>query len=252
MINAIIVDDEQHCVDSLLADLAKNCMNVNVVSSCTSAKDAILAIKKHQPQLLFLDIEMPWVDGFEMLELLPSINFSIIFITAFDKFAAKAFRISAIDYLLKPVDAADLIAAVHKVEEKMSTDLGVYHVQNLLTNIKKPVPEQKIALPTSNGYQFQELSSILYCAAEGAYTRVVLENKPPILISRTLGDIEELLPAEIFLRIHHSTVVNLTVVTHYSRIDGGFVTIKTHEKLMVSKARKEALLKQLGLRSPSQ
>lgn len=252
MINAIIIDDEQHCVDSLLADLAKNCMNVNVVNTCTSAKDAILAIKKHQPQLLFLDVEMPLVDGFAMLELLPRINFNIIFITAFDKFAAKAFRISAIDYLLKPVDATDLIEAVHKVEEKISTDEGIHHVQNLLTNIKKPVPEQKIALPTFDGYEFQELSSILYCAAEGAYTRVVLKDKLPMLISRTLGDIEELLPAEIFLRIHHSTIVNLTVITHYSRTDGGYVTITTNEKLMVSKARKEVLLKQLGLRSSSQ
>jgi two-component system LytT family response regulator len=249
MINALVIDDEQHCIDALVTDLAKNCSNVNVLSTCSSSKEGIMAIKRYKPQLVFLDVEMPWMNGFEMLEILPEINFSIIFTTAFDKFAAKAFRISAIDYLLKPVDAADLVAAVRKVEEKIYTDAGVNNIQNLLNNIRKPVPQQKIALPSTDGYEFEQVSSILYCSAEGAYTRVVLKDKTPMLISRTLGDIEEMLPSEIFLRIHHSTIVNLTVITHYSRTDGGYVVITTNEKLMVSKARKDALLQQLGLKS---
>ena len=249
MINAIIIDDEQHCIDALVTDLAINCSNVAVVATCSSAKDGIFAIKKHRPQLLFLDVEMPWMNGFEMLEVLPEINFSIIFVTAFDRFAARAFRISAIDFLLKPVDANDLIAAVHKVEEKIYTDVGIHNIQNLLNNNRKPAPLQKIALPSSDGYEFEQVASILYCAAEGAYTRVVLKDKQPMLISRTLGDIEEILPSEIFLRIHHSTIVNLNAITHYSRTDGGYVVITTKEKLMVSKARKEALLQHLGLKS---
>lgn len=249
MINALIIDDEQHCIDVLVADLSKNCSNVKVLNTCSSAKEGILAIKKFKPQLLFLDVEMPWMNGFEMLEVLHEINFSIIFTTAYDKFAAKAFRISAIDFLLKPVDAADLVEAVRKAEEKIYTDAGMYNIQNLLNNIRKPVSQQKIALPSTDGYEFEQVSSILYCAAEGAYTRVVLKDKTPMLISRTLGDVEEMLPPEIFLRIHHSTIVNLNAITHYSRTDGGFVVINTKEKLMVSKARKEALLQQLGLKS---
>src|SRR5205085_10043041 len=138
MIHALIVDDEQVCVESLLTDLARNCSNVNVVTTCSSAKEGIMAIKKHKPQLLFLDVEMPWMNGFEMLEVLPEINFSIIFTTAFDKFAARAFRISAIDFLLKPVDAADLVEAVHKAEEKIYKDVGIHNIQNLLNNIRKP------------------------------------------------------------------------------------------------------------------
>jgi two-component system LytT family response regulator len=249
MINALIVDDEQHCIDALVADLTRNCNNVKILGTCNSAKDGILSIKKLKPQLLFLDVEMPWMTGFEMLELLPQIDFSIIFTTAYDKFAAKAFRISAIDYLLKPVDAADLIAAVHKAEEKIVSDLGINNIENLLHNIHQPAQEQKIALPSSDGYSFAPVDSILYCTAEGAYTKVVLKDKMPLLISRTLGDIEEILPAEIFLRIHHSTIVNLNAITHYSRTDGGYVVISTKEKLTVSKARKEALLKHLGLKS---
>lgn len=249
MITALIIDDEQHCIDALQTDLSKHCNSVKVVGTCNSAKEGILAIKKHKPQLLFLDVEMPWMNGFEMLEVINEINFSIIFTTAFDKFAARAFRISAVDYLLKPVDANDLVQAVHKAEEKIYTEAGIHNIQNLLTNIRKPTPQQKIALPSSDGYEFEEVSSILYCNAEGAYTRVVLKDKAPMIISRTLGDIEEMLPSEIFIRIHHSTIVNLNAIIHYSRTDGGYVVITTKEKLMVSKARKEALLQCLGLRS---
>src|SRR5215212_9734020 len=213
MIKSIIIDDEQHCIDALKTDLDKYCGNVEVCATCSSGKEGILAIKKYKPRLIFLDVEMPWMNGFEMLEMLDHINFSIIFTTAYDKFAAKAFRISAIDYLLKPVDAADLIAAVNKAEEKISSDLGKNNIENLLHNIHQPAQEQKIALPNRDGYAFAQVDSILYCTAEGAYTKVVLKDKMPLLISRTLGDIEEILPSDIFLRIHHSTIVNVNAIT---------------------------------------
>jgi two-component system LytT family response regulator len=248
MINAVLIDDEQHCLDSLTADLAKNCDNVNIIGRCNSARDGILALKKLKPQLVFLDIEMPLMNGFEMLQALPQIDFSIIFTTAYDKFAAKAFRISAVDYLLKPIDADDLIAAVQKAEEKIITDLGITNIDNLLHNIRMPAEQHKVALPNSDGYEFVQVATILYCTAEGAYTRVVLKDKAPLLISKTLGDVEEILPSESFIRIHHSTIVNINAITHYSRTDGGYVVISTKEKLVVSKARKEALLYQLGLK----
>jgi two-component system LytT family response regulator len=248
MIKAIIIDDEQHCIDALAADLEKNCTSVEVVAKCASGKEGIFAIKKHKPRLIFLDVQMPWMNGFEMLEMLDKIDFCIIFTTAYDKFAAKAFRISAIDYLLKPVDAEDLKAAVYKAEEKILSSAGVVNIQNLLDNIKQPVQQQKIALPNRYGYEFAQVNSILYCTAEGAYTKVIFNDKHSMLISRTLGDIEEMLPQEIFIRIHHSTIVNINAVTHYSRTDGGYVIMNTNEKLMVSKARKEAMLERLGLK----
>src|SRR5215831_4695369 len=108
MIRSIVIDDEQHCIRALLSDLQKNCPAVEVLDACHSAKEGILSIKKNKPDLVFLDVEMPWMNGFEMLEVLGEVNFSIIFTTAHDEFAAKAFRISAVDYLLKPVDANDL------------------------------------------------------------------------------------------------------------------------------------------------
>ena len=249
MIKGIIIHDEQHCIDALATDIAKNCSNVEVAAKCTSAKEGVFAIKKHKPRLIFLDVEMPWMNGFEMLEMIDHIDFCIIFTTAYDKFAAKAFRISAVDYLLKPIDAEDLKAAVHKAEEKILSSEGAINIQNLLHNIKQPAQQQKIALPNRDGYEFAQVNSILYCGAEGAYTKVVFNDKHSLLISRTLGDIEEMLPHEIFIRIHHSTIVNINAVTHYIRTDGGYVVMNTNDKLMVSKARKEALLQRLGLKA---
>ncbi len=248
MIQSIIIDDEQHCIDSLKADLFRHCSYVEVCSTCLSGKEGILAIKKHKPNLVFLDVQMPWMNGFEMLEMLDHIDFCIIFTTAYDKFAAKAFRISAVDYLLKPVDAADLKAAVLKAEEKILASAGIVNIQNLLHNIRQPEQQQKIALPNRDGYEFAQAQSILYCLAQGAYTKVIFTDKRSLLISKTLGDIEEMLPSEIFIRIHHSTIVNLNAVTHYVRTDGGYVVMNTNERLMVSKARKEVLLEKLGLK----
>lgn len=248
MIKAIIIDDEQNCIDALVADIAKYCSNVEIVAECVSGKEGILSIKKHKPRLIFLDVEMPWMNGFEMLELLDNIDFCIIFTTAYDKFAAKAFRICAVDYLLKPIDAEDLKAAVFKAEEKILTSAGVVNIHNLLHNIKQPPPQQKIALPNRDGYEFVHVNSILYCGAEGAYTKIVFNDKHSLLISRTLGDIEEMLPGEIFIRIHHSTIVNLNAVTHFIRADGGYLVMNSNEKLMVSKARREVLLERMGLK----
>src|SRR6266542_773551 len=154
MIKAIVIDDEQHCIDVLAADLSKHCGNVELSAKCKSAKEGILAIKKYKPQLIFLDVEMP--------EMLDHIDFCIIFTTAYDKFAARAFRISAVDYLLKPIDASDLKVAVRKVEEKIFSSAGAVNIQNLLHNIRQPAQQQKIALPNRDGYEFAQVNSILY------------------------------------------------------------------------------------------
>jgi two-component system, LytTR family, response regulator len=248
MIRSIIIDDEPHCVKALENDLKKFAGSVEVSAQCYSAKEGIMAIKKWQPDLVFLDVEMPWMNGFEMLEILGEVNFSIIFTTAHDEFAARAFRISAVDYLLKPIDTADLKEAISKVQQKMEHQQGNANIENLLRNIKQPATNQRIALPYKDGYEFVEAAHILYCQAEGAYTRVFLDNKKVVLVSRTLGDIEELLPAHLFQRIHHSTVVNLQYVTHFVRADGGYVKMQTGEQLVVSKSRKDAVMEKLGLK----
>ncbi|MEP7107497.1 MAG: LytTR family DNA-binding domain-containing protein [Ferruginibacter sp.] len=248
MIRSIIIDDEQHCVKALMKDLQQHCPAVEIADTCYSAKEGIMAIKKHHPDLVFLDVEMPWMNGFEMLEILGEINFSIIFTTAHDEFAAKAFRISAVDYLLKPIDAGDLKSAIQKVEKKLEEGSNLKHITNLLRNIRQPSIEQKIALPQREGYEFIDVSSIIYCQAEGAYTKVFIQEKRPMLISRSLGDVEELLPTELFQRIHHSTIINVTCIAQFLRTDGGYIVMKSGEKLSVSKAKKEMLMARLKLK----
>lgn len=248
MIRSVIIDDEQHCIKALLSDLKQYCPTVEMIETCSSAKEGILSIKKHNPDLIFLDVEMPWMNGFEMLEVLGEMNSSVIFTTAHDEFAAKAFRISAVDYLLKPVDANDLKEAVLKVEKKMEEGSSLQHINNLLRNIKQPSSNQKIALPQREGYEFVEVSSIIYCSAEGAYTKVMIRDRKPMLISRTLGDVEELLPPELFQRIHHSSLVNIEYIAQFLRTDGGYVVLKNGEKLSVSKSKKEMLMARIGLK----
>ena len=248
MLRSVIIDDEPQNASILKNDIMANCSSVEVVAVCHSAKEGIMAIKKEKPDLVFLDIEMPWMNGFEMLEMLDEINFGIIFTTAHDQFAAKAFRISAVDYLLKPIDANDLKEAVKKAQRKSEQQQGNIHIENLLRNIKQPSAQQKIALPYKDGYEFVEVSHIIYCHAEGAYTKVFLDNKKYILVSKTLGDIEELLPPDIFQRVHHSIVVNLNYVTHFVRSDGGYVKLQTGEQLTVSKSKKELVMERLGLK----
>jgi|SRR5678809_257927 Response regulator of the LytR/AlgR family len=248
MIRSIIIDDEEHCVKALLSDIKKHCPSIEITETCKSAKEGIMAIRKLNPDLVFLDVEMPWMNGFEMLEVLGEINTSIIFTTAHDEFAAKAFRISAVDYLLKPVDANDLKVAVQKVEKKLEEGSNLQHITNLLRNMRQPSTEQKIAFPQREGYEFIDVASIIYCEAQGAYTKVFIAEKKTILISRTLGDVEELLPVELFQRIHHSTIVNVSYISQFLRTDGGYLVLKNGEKLSVSKAKKEMLMARLGLK----
>ena len=248
MIRALIIDDEQNCIESLAFDLKKYCPEVELLETCISPKQGLLSIKKYKPDLVFLDVQMPWMNGFEMLEMLDEINFAIIFTTAFDQFAAKAFRISAIDYLLKPVDANDLKEAVKKASEKIQQKIGSANIDNLLHNIKKPEASQRIAFPGREGFEFIEAEKIVYAKAEGSYTHVFLIDKRKLIISKNLSDIEEMLAFDNFQRIHHSTLVNLSHVTHLFKTDGGYLVLDSGEKLTVSKSKKESLMERLGLK----
>ncbi|HEX7844645.1 MAG TPA: LytTR family DNA-binding domain-containing protein [Chitinophagaceae bacterium] len=248
MIQTLIIDDEINCIESLVFDLKKHCPEVEVIDTSTSSKQGLLSIKKHKPDLLFLDVQMPWMNGFEMLELVENIDFAIIFTTAYDQFAAKAFRLSAIDYLLKPIDVNDLKEAVGKAMERIKQRAGTENISNLLENIKKPVIKQRIAFPGRDGYEFIEGDKIIYAQAEGSYTHVFLNDKRKLIISKTLSDIEEMLPPDNFQRIHHSSLVNLSHVTHLYKSDGGYIMLDNGEKLAISKSRKDSLIEKLGLK----
>ena len=248
MITAITIDDEEHCIQSLKADLAAYCPQVLLLAECRSGKEGLLAIQKQKPQLVFLDIQMPWMNGFEMLELAGDIRFATIFTTAYDQFAAQAFRISAVDYLVKPIAAEDLKAAIKKAEQHLLIGNSNAQVENLLHNMREPFQQQRIALPQRDGYEFMLLSGIMYLKAEGAYTEVHREDAKKFVVSKTLGDVAELLPEDVFLRIHHATIINIHFIKNVIRSDGGYVVLKNGEKLSISKSRKDVLMEKLGLK----
>lgn len=242
-LTAILVDDEKRCVEMMKIDLAKYCPQVQVLDGFTSPKDALLAIRREKPDLLFLDVEMPWMNGFELLESLGEPSFEIIFTTAYDEFAIKAFQFSAIDYILKPVDPEMLKKAVQKVLKKRGHPLTYSHVDVLMKNIHQSSGQiPKVVLPTAEGYEFVWVKDILYCNADGNYTQVCFKDKKCHLISRSLKKMENLFEEHKFFRIHQSHLINLEHIRNYTRGDGGFVTMDDGAILNVARAKKEEFL----------
>jgi two-component system, LytTR family, response regulator len=246
MITAILIDDEKHCRETLSIQLEKFCPEVHLLAQCNSAAQGLQAIKQHQPDVVFLDVEMPQMNGFDMLQQINSINFEVIFTTGYDSYAIKAIRFSALDYLLKPIDKDELKKAVAKISQKTEHNLNE-QLEILLEKLdNKPVSLQKIALPTLEGFEMVPIENILHCQSDSNYTHIMLKSSKKILVSRTLKEIEELLEGHNFLRIHHSHLINLNEITRYIRGEGGYVIMSDNSSIPVSRSRKEALLKILN------
>jgi len=248
MITATIVDDEPDCCETLVMLLERYCPEVKVLDICYSAETAMQSIKEHQPQILFLDIEMPFMNGFELLEKLGKINFQLIFTTSYDQYAIKAIRFSALDYLLKPVDREELQRSVQKAAQRNKHPLP-QQLDMLLQKLRHPtIPVNKIAIPTMEGFQLLPAESIISCESEGNYTYLFLKDKRKIIASRNLKEIEELLEDYPFIRIHHSHIVNINEVEKYIKGEGGHLIMSDGSSINVSRSRKELLLKRLSLK----
>jgi two-component system LytT family response regulator len=245
MMKAIIVDDERDCCEVLAMMLKKHCPQVEVVAICQSAEEAILAIAKHRIQLLFLDIEMPHMNGFDLLKRLPSIDFELIFTTSYDQYAIKAIRFSALDYLLKPLDREELQAAVKKAEDRHQPVVP-QQLEILLQKLQHaPGAMPRIALPTMEGLQLVPTVDIISCTSSSNYTTLSLKGAPKLVVSRTLKEIEAMLEEHDFLRVHHSHLVNLKEIRKYIRGEGGMLVMSDGSSIDVSRSRKEALLAKL-------
>jgi two-component system LytT family response regulator len=244
MIKAIIIDDEMHCRKTLSILLKEYCPDVQVMEQFDSGETGAEAIKKLKPDLVFLDIEMPHMNGFEMLEQFSEISFAIIFTTSYDQYAIKAIRFSALDYLLKPIDQNELISAVKKVEEQRHLPVAE-QFQMLLKQVQgKGTQFNKIAVPTSEGFELIPADQVIHCEANDNYTHLFLKNKTKIIACRTLKEMEEQLQDfPFFVRVHHSYLVNLNEVTKYVRGEGGYLVMSDGNTVNVSRSRKEALLK---------
>jgi two-component system LytT family response regulator len=244
MIKAILIDDEVHCLDTLNMLMSDYCPEVEVIAQCVSAKKGLEVIEKFHPELVFLDIEMPLMNGFELLEQFKEIPFSIIFTTSYDQYAIKAIRFSALDYLLKPIDPKELAAAVHRVEVRKMTP-SAEQFRMLIDQIQhKETGFTKIAVPTSEGFELISVEQVIRCEADDNYTHLYLKNKNKIIACRTLKEMEEQLQDfSFFIRVHHSWIVNLNEVTKYVRGEGGYLITSDGSTVNVSRSRKDALMK---------
>jgi two-component system LytT family response regulator len=244
MIKAVLIDDEVHCLDTLSILLNDYCPQVRVMERCKSAKDGLVAIETHEPVLVFLDIEMPVMNGFELLELFTALPFAVIFTTSYDQYAIKAIRFSALDYLLKPIDPKELVAAIHKIQKQKNLP-SAEQLQMLMGQVKhKENSFFKIAVPTSEGFELIPADQVVFCEANDNYTHLFLKNKIKIIASRTLKEMEEQLQGfSFFIRVHHSYIVNLNEVTKYIRGEGGYLIMTDGSTVNVSRSRKDALMK---------
>ena len=246
MIKAVIVDDEPYCCQTLVTLLTRYCPMVEVAGIHHSGASALPAIKAIPPQILFLDIEMPQMNGFELLEQLPEINFELIFTTSYDQYAIKAIHFSALDYLLKPIDREELQKAVQKVMQRLAHPLP-QQIDILLKKLHQPTTSiSKIGLPTMEGLQLIPVDSIISCASEGNYTVFYLKSNKKLIVSRILKEVEEMLEDHPFTRVHNSYIVNLNEIEKYIKGEGGYVIMSDGSSVDVSRSRKENFLKKIS------
>ena len=242
----IIIDDELDNVKLLALQLKLYCPKVQILAECTQSKEGLLKIKELAPDLVFLDIEMPIMNGFELLEAVGHLNFQLIFVTAYDQFAVKAFKYSALDYLLKPIDTRELQAAVSKAMLSSQTDERQLHLlkQQFDTNEHK-LPD-KIALPYQNGVIFTEINKVIYCEADNNYTRIFLQDGTQYLVSKTLKSIQDILEERNFLRVHRQYLVNLDQIARYVKGEKNYLIMSDGKNIAVARSQKEKLVERFG------
>lgn len=247
MIKAIIIDDEQHCIDRLTMLLSGNSSNmVELLASVQSVDEGLTAIKTYKPQLVFLDIEIGNKTGFDLLKQLPEINFEVIFTTAYDKYAVQAFKFSALDYLLKPIDTDELQAALKKLNDKVSQKDIAGKFDALFHNLKNiQSASKKICVPVLSGLVFIQTDDIIRCESNVNYTTLFLKDKQKLLVAKTLKEFEEMLTEYNFYRVHNSHLLNLAYIKMYNKGKGGTVTMNDGSEIEVSTRRKDDFLKRL-------
>lgn len=227
--------------------LSQHCKEIEVVSLCESGEEGIRLIESLHPDIVFLDVEMPRMNGFIMLQQLANRDFELIFTTAYDHYAIQAIRYSALDYLVKPIDVDELKMAVAKVVGRRSHHSPNERIETLLHNlVNERNTGSRIAIPSQEGLQFIEIADIVYLEAESNYTIIYLKAPPKITVSKTLKDFEDLLSHQVFIRIHHSHIINKNHIQKYIRGEGGQVMMSNGKILDVARRKKEEFMKAIG------
>lgn len=245
MIHGIIVDDEPHCSDALQELLVPHAERIGIVAVCATAAEAIAAIGKHQPDVVFLDVQLGGKTGFDILKHVAPVTFQVVFTTAYEAYAVQAFRFSALDYLLKPIDRGDFDETMVRVYQHTHHQQLGRQLEVLLENLSAAGGPKKITVPTTAGYRFLNTADIIHCRSDINYTHIHTVQGQQYTVAKTLKHFEELLTPHHFLRIHPSHLVNLKYVDRYVRGKGGTVTLVDGTSLEVSARRKDALLKRM-------
>jgi len=246
MLKTLIIDDQEDAIEDLQYLIKKNKLPAEVIATANSGAEGLAAILKHKPQLVFLDVVMPGMSGFEMLALVPQINFHLIVTTSMDQYAVQAIRASALDFLLKPIKLTELKEAIER-SVSMSGVPSKSQINLLENNLKeKNQPIKKIALPISEGVELFQLEDILYFESDGNYTTVHLTDKRTILVSKQIGKFEEIVEKADFFRVHNSYLVNLNHIKKYLRNDGGYIVLSNGKSITVARNRKDGLLELLS------
>lgn len=242
-IRTLIVDDEELARKNLAFLLADYCPMVEVIGEAANSKEAQAFIDKESIDLLFLDIEMPNGSGFDLLENIKhDIDFKIIFVTAYHEYALRAFKYSAVDYILKPINPEELTIAVDKVNPGEHSE-SVEKIDHLIENIQRRGEQlDKLALPSMEGLHFVNLDEIIYCESQDNYTQFFLTDGRRIMVSKTIKHFEEMLDEERFYRVHRSNIINLKYIDKYVKGEGGYVVMKQGPRIPVSRRRKESFL----------
>lgn len=246
-LTAIIIDDESNSRNALRQKLVTCCPDVLIVRECENGDEGIIAIEDEKPDIVFLDVEMPRMNGFVMLQQLKQRNFELIFTTAYDHYAIQAIRFSALDYLVKPIEIKTLQDAVEKARERNENKIPNQRIETLLYNLMNEKNQNsRIAIPSQEGLQFVQLNDIIYLEADSNYTSIYLLGGARIVVSKTLKDFEELLLPTIFIRIHHSYIINKNHVRKYLKGEGGQVLMSNGKALDVARRKKDEFMKAIG------
>jgi two-component system LytT family response regulator len=246
MITALLIDDDSNLRNGMKSLLARYAPDMHIIGEADSVESGIKAMDSLRPQVVFLDIQLGDGTGFDILEQLANKNGKssshIVFITAHEQYAIKAFRFSALDFLLKPVDPEELEKVIAKINNAVSDNSSYAHIDLLLENIRKKVDNfKRIALSTAEGIHLFEVSDIIRCESEDNYTKFYIKNNKPVLISKTLKEYEDLLTGHGFERIHQSHLINLSYLKSYIKKDGGYVIMSDNSHLPISQRKKERL-----------
>ena len=237
---AIIIDDEAKARRLLQLLITENCPDIEIVEQAEDVPSGVKAIHQHKPDIVFSDIDMPNYDGFQLLDFVDKTDFELIYCTAHNDFALKAFEVSAVDYLVKPIQISLLVKAVEKAIRLRNTASNITQRLDVLKENLKGNKLSKIALPVADGLRFVALSDIVYLEADGAYTHVIMHDNSKLLISKKLKEFETLLSGNTnFFRTHRSYIINTDAIKHYIKSDGGSIVMSNNDSVPVARERKD-------------